>query len=52
MFPGLKVKTEETRNDAEHILSNDMGLRYLVNGLRKADYSGSQWVSFYKFYIW
>ena len=42
MFPGLSIRTEETRNDAEHILSNDMGLKYLINGLRKADYSGSQ----------
>jgi len=51
MFPGLCVKTEETRNDAEHILSNDLGLKYLVNGLRKADYSGGQWGELYKFYL-
>ncbi len=51
MFPGLSIRTEETRNDAEHILSNDMGLKYLINGLRKADYSGSQWGELYKFYL-
>lgn len=51
MFPGLNVEMEETRKDAEHILSNDMGLKYLIDGLRKADYSSTQWSELYKFYI-
>ena len=45
------MEMEETRKDAEHILSNDMGLKYLIDGLRKADYSSTQWSELYKFYI-
>lgn len=50
MFPGLKVQTEEVREDAEHILSNDLGIKYLIKGLRNADYSSSKWQELYKFY--
>lgn len=51
MFPGLKVETEEIRKDAEHILSNDLGVKYLISGLRNADYSSTKWQELYKFYI-
>lgn len=51
MFPGLKVQAEETRSDTEHILSNDLGLKYLINGLRRCDYSNSKWGELYKFYF-
>ncbi len=50
MFPGLQVQTEAIREDAEHILSNDLGMKYLINGLRNADYSSRQWQELYKFY--
>ncbi len=51
MFPGLSVQAEETRNDTEHILSNDLGLKYFINGLRRCDYSNSKWGELYKFYL-
>lgn len=51
MFPGLSIQAEETRNDTEHILSNDLGLKYLINGLRRCDYSNSKWGELYKFYL-
>lgn len=50
MFPGLKVETEAIREDSEHILSNDLGLKYLIKGLRNVDYSSSKWQELYKFY--
>ncbi len=51
MFPGLSVIAEEIRNDEEHILSNDLGLKYLINGLRKYDYNNNKWGELYKFYL-
>lgn len=51
MFPGLEVKPEETRTDAEHILSDDMGLKYFITGLRNFDYSNKKWQELYKFYL-
>ncbi len=50
MFPGLKIEIEEMREDSEHILSNDLGLKYLIKGLRNVDYSNSKWQELYKFY--
>lgn len=50
MFPRMNIEVEETREDAEHILSNDLGIKYLIKGLRNIDYSSSQWQELYKFY--
>jgi len=51
MFPGLVVCTEETASAPASILSDDMGLSYLIKGLRNAVYSDSMWGEIYKFYL-
>lgn len=51
MFSKLIVSYEDVRSDDEHILSNDMGLKYLIEGLRNSDYSSSKWQELYKFYL-
>lgn len=51
LFPKMSVSIEEARKDTTHILSDDMGKRYLIRGLRDKDYSDSKWQELYKYYV-
>ena len=41
---------EEQRQDLEHILGEDMGITYLIQGLQKENYSNSEWQEIYGYY--
>ena len=51
IFPKLSVCIEEERKDNAYILSDDLGMKFLIRGLRDKDYSDTKWQELYKYYI-
>lgn len=50
LFPDMHPVIEEKREDNIYYLGNDLGITYLIEGLRRADYSKAQWKEIYRFY--
>lgn len=50
LFPALELSVEEQRTDEEHILGDDMGMAYLIRGLRNGDFADSKWQELYRYY--
>lgn len=50
LFPELTLTVEEQRQDEEHILGDDMGLTYLVRGLRNGSFTDEKWQELYRYY--
>lgn len=50
MFPALEPVVEELRLDEEHILGEDMGMSYLIRGLRNGNFTDSKWQEIYRYY--
>ena len=50
MFPKLKPGIEALRQDAAHLLGEDMGKRFLIRGMRNRDYSDDRWKELYRSY--
>lgn len=50
IFPDLKIKYEEQIRDYPHLLADDMGERYLIQGLRSKDWKDTAWQEIYRQY--
>lgn len=50
LFPKLESIVEQQRQDEEHILGDDLGMTYLIQGLRSGDYSNSRWQELFRYY--
>ncbi len=50
LFPKLEITVEELRQDPEHILGDDLGMTYLIQGLRNEDYADEKWQELYRYY--
>ncbi len=51
MFPKLETVREDAYGCPEQILSNDLGVKYLISGLRNYNYEDGEWKELYKFYM-
>lgn len=50
IFPDLPLSVEEQRVDDTHILGNDLGLGYMIQGLRRQNYCDKKWQELFAFY--
>lgn len=50
IFPKITPIPEEQREDDSYLLGNSLGKDYLIQGLRKGDYSKTKWQEIYRFY--
>lgn len=51
IFPALSVVEEGRRSDDVHILGTNLGKEYLIQGLRRQDYSNTKWQELFTFYL-
>ena len=50
LFPMLSIAVEENREDDSHLLENNLGKDYLIQGLRNKDFSKPKWKEIFRFY--
>lgn len=50
LFPALELSVEQQRLDEEHILGEDMGMTYLIQGLRNGNFTDRKWQEVYRYY--
>ncbi len=50
IFPDLKLQYEEQNRDYVHLLANDLGERYLIQGLRQGRLEDRAWQEIYRQY--
>lgn len=50
IFPTLTISVEENREDDSHLLENNLGKDYLIQGLRNKAFSKEKWQEIYRFY--
>ncbi len=50
IFPKLKIQVEELRKDAQHILGDDLGMSYLIKGLRNEAFADGKWQELFRYY--
>ncbi len=50
IFPMLKVQVMEEKDSTTDILHDDMGLKYLIKGLREGSYQNDKWQEIFRHY--
>lgn len=50
IIPELEVMVEDNIQDDVHILADDMGIKYLIDGFRRRDFEDDKWRQLYAFY--
>lgn len=50
IFPELSVTVEENRQDDGHILGNDLGMGYFIQGIRKGNFTDPKWREIFSYY--
>lgn len=50
IYPKLTTAVEESRTDDAYYLGTDMGLSFLIQGLRNRDYTRKKWQEIFRFY--
>lgn len=50
LFPKLEIQVEELRQDPEHILGDDLGMNYLIKGLRNEAFADGKWQELFRYY--
>lgn len=50
IFPKLTVCVEENRLDDSYLLGNNLGMDFLIRGLRNKDYSQKKWQEVFRYY--